>query len=308
MATKDYDKILTRLVLILSKLSADERPSTAELAEEFNVTIRTIQQDVYRRLLSFPIIKDSDGKLKFIDGYSLDRSSFDTDEMILLSLGLSQFDGVDKLSSIFNNVTKKIMHSKFLNPYFIKQDDIEDIDIDSYINNTLEDAIQKRYLVKIKCPSNDYHEVEPYKITSFDGIWYLFAKDTSIDKIKTYLFSNIKKVEVLPKIQNENIEKVLQQLEDINTAWFEDGHKIEVIVKIKSNIAQYFKKKEYFKNQKITQENSDGSIEASFSVSSYEEFDNIIKSWLPDIEVVEPIEYRDRLIKELREYINNLNS
>jgi predicted DNA-binding transcriptional regulator YafY len=81
---KSYDKTLTRLILILTKLSNNERPTTRELSDEFGIGIRTIQRDIYERLLYFPIEKDSEDRLKFIDGFSLDKSTLDNDEMMLV--------------------------------------------------------------------------------------------------------------------------------------------------------------------------------------------------------------------------------
>jgi len=49
----DYDKILTRLSKILSKLYAGEALLVTELADEFNVSKRTIQRDLNDRLSSF---------------------------------------------------------------------------------------------------------------------------------------------------------------------------------------------------------------------------------------------------------------
>jgi predicted DNA-binding transcriptional regulator YafY len=46
----DYDKILTRLVNILSKLNDGEALSVKELAEEFGVSTKTIQRDFNERL------------------------------------------------------------------------------------------------------------------------------------------------------------------------------------------------------------------------------------------------------------------
>ena len=68
---KDYDKALTRLISILSKLHFDERPTILELASEFNVSKRTIQYDLYNRLISYPISKDDIGRLKFEDDFTL---------------------------------------------------------------------------------------------------------------------------------------------------------------------------------------------------------------------------------------------
>ncbi|MEA3512693.1 MAG: HTH domain-containing protein, partial [Campylobacterota bacterium] len=51
----DYDKILTRLTEILSRLYQGDKLQPKDLSEEFNVSLRTIQRDFRERLLSFPI-------------------------------------------------------------------------------------------------------------------------------------------------------------------------------------------------------------------------------------------------------------
>jgi DeoR/GlpR family transcriptional regulator of sugar metabolism len=71
MAQKSYDKALYRLISILAILAKDERPTVQELAEEFNVSIRTIQTDLYTRLGKFDITKDTFGRLMFKEGSTL---------------------------------------------------------------------------------------------------------------------------------------------------------------------------------------------------------------------------------------------
>lgn len=71
MAQKNYDKALFRLISILTMLTKDERPTITELAEEFNVSVRTIQTDIYTRLNQFHIEKDSQGRLIFEEGFTL---------------------------------------------------------------------------------------------------------------------------------------------------------------------------------------------------------------------------------------------
>ncbi len=71
MAQESYDKALFRLISILSMLTKDERPTISSLAEEFNVSQRTIQTDVYKRLSGFDITKDRVGRLIFRDGFDI---------------------------------------------------------------------------------------------------------------------------------------------------------------------------------------------------------------------------------------------
>lgn len=71
MKDKNYDTVLTRLLVIIKKLCNDERPTIKELSLEFNVSVRTIQKDIYKRISMIAFIeKDQFGRLKFIDGYS----------------------------------------------------------------------------------------------------------------------------------------------------------------------------------------------------------------------------------------------
>ena len=55
----DYDKILTRLTQILSKLYQGEQLQPKDLADEFNVSLRTIQRDFKERLANFPIFYEN---------------------------------------------------------------------------------------------------------------------------------------------------------------------------------------------------------------------------------------------------------
>ncbi len=52
----DYDKTVTRLITILSKFSQNEIVNPKDLAQEFNVSVRTIQKDL-KLLIDFDLIE-----------------------------------------------------------------------------------------------------------------------------------------------------------------------------------------------------------------------------------------------------------
>ena len=68
---KEYDKALQRLITIIIRIQSKELPTTKELAQEFNVSERTIQTDIYKRLTYLPIYKDSKHRFYFPDDYSI---------------------------------------------------------------------------------------------------------------------------------------------------------------------------------------------------------------------------------------------
>ena len=56
----------------------------------------------------------------------------------------------------------------------------------------------------------------------------------------------------------------------------------------------------------VEKENDDGSLIVTLAVSSDEDIDNLIKAWLPHIEVIKPERFKKRLILELEEYVNRV--
>jgi predicted DNA-binding transcriptional regulator YafY len=303
MSKKDYDKTLFRLMGILTQLSNGQLPTVKELAAEFNVSARTIQKDLNQRLGYFyPIEKDSSHRYRFAYGFNLKQTVLSEEEMIFLQLALSQFEDVEDISKVRDTIYKKIIQKKFSSPYFIKQDDLEDIDIDSPLISQLEQIIKEKQKVKVVL-SNTTKELDIYKIAAFDGFWYFLAKDMQEQKIKVYKLSHIRKIIPLEKYHNtsdEYIEKVLQK---VHSAFFEDGNSFRVVVRVYPEIAIYFKNKEFLQSQVIEAQERDGSLRVSFEVSHDEDIDNIIKSWLPHIEVLEPHRYRVKLLDELKAYI-----
>ena len=78
---------------------------------------------------------------------------------------------------------------------------------------------------------------------------------------------------------------------------------MEIKVKVNSKIAFNFKLKNILPSQKILEEFEDGSLLIQFGVSTQEDIDNILKAWIPDIEIISPQKYRDSFVEELKEYL-----
>lgn len=299
---KNIDGVLTRLVIILQKLSNNELPTRKELMEEFNVSSKTIQRDINERLCYFPIEENSLKQLKFIDGFSLNKTSLKENEMLFIYLSLSQIKDINNnFEKITYDIFTKLLTPTFNSPYHIKANTFESIDMDSPLLNNIEKAIAFKNRLILKLEKRNI-EIEPYKVVSFDGIWYLFGKDLSDEKIKTVFIHEI--IDMIIKSEKFKLNKPIDSiLENVHSAWFEDGNYIEIKVKVKTNIAFNFKLKNILPSQKILEEFDDGSLLIQFGVSTEEDIDNILKAWIPDIEIISPQKYRDSFVKELKEYI-----
>ena len=75
---KDYDKIITRLTQILSRLYQGEEIQTKDLVEEFNVSVRTIQRDFKERLINFPIYS-------YLSTQIFHKKSYKSQELFLIN-------------------------------------------------------------------------------------------------------------------------------------------------------------------------------------------------------------------------------
>ena len=304
---KSYDKTLTRLILTLTKLSNDERPTIKELANEFGIGVRTIQRDIYERLAYFPIEKDSEDKLKFIDGFTLDRSTLDNDEMMLVYLSLSQIKGLNNsFETKIDTILSKLLLPNFTTPYYIKTTTFEKLEVDSKVVQNIKKAIEQNLISSIKI-KNQEKIIYPYKIVSFSGIWYLLAKDEFDNKVKSFMLSDIKNIKLLNN--QYSIDKPIDEiLSNVHSAWFEDGSSFKVTILVNEVIAYYFKKKKILPTQENIKELKNGDLIVSFMVSHYEDIDNLIKAWLPHIEIIDPIDYKEQITNELQKYLDNLLS
>jgi predicted DNA-binding transcriptional regulator YafY len=68
--------------------------------------------------------------------------------------------------------------------------------------------------------------------------------------------------------------------------------------------AKYFKLKKYLPSQNIQKENEDGSLIVSFEVTQEREMEEIVKKWIPNMKVIEPLSLKEKIEAELKKYLN----
>lgn len=302
--TKDHDKLFSRLVLMMDKLSNERFASLKDLAYEYNVDERTIRRDV-DKLHFFPISVEK-SVVKLADGFYFEGSRLLDRELMVTELALNSIRGINEdIDAYMDIIRAKVSHPTFFSPYHVKAEIYQQIDMDSDLLNKIEDAITKSNISKIK--SNDVMSVVyPYKVVAFDGIWYLLAKDEADEKIKTFLIANIKEFRATTSTYKVTGKDISSILENVHSAWFEDGNSFEVKIRVKPKVAHIFKLKDHLSSQKILKENSDGSLIVTYNVSTDEDVDNLIKAWLPHVEILKPERFRKKIVNELESYLKEL--
>lgn len=280
----DYDKILTRLTIILQRLYEGDSLSVAELAEEFNVSTKTIQRDFNERLIRFPVEKQG-RKWRMQSGYKLTKERTPEETLVIemleniaQSIGAGFGTKAKHLFSKLQNHTKNPIHSKTI---------IEDLSDNLELFHQLEEAIGNYSIIMFNYNKKLRH-VKPYKIVSFEGYWYLYGEELLEKKLKTYYFKDISHF----KLTDEHFQPqnhAYRILDRAINAWFEPNKEpFEVVINASPAIAKYFHRRPLSNTQRIEKIYEDESMDIALLVTSDREILHEIKKWMPDLIIISP--------------------
>ena len=298
----DYDKILTRLTFILSRLNDGEALSVKELAVEFNTSDRTIQRDFNERLVSFPIYQENK-KWKMQDGFRVEKTKSLEDELVLDIIEKITEGIGGKFASKAHHLLSKIKNEDF-NPIYTKLN-IEDITDKFSEIQVIESAIKEK--TEIECSYDDERHdiykttIQPLKIANYEGFWYLIALRE--DTLKKYYLKNISNVKATQTkfITDTKLENMLDNSISI---WFQkDVEPFEVKIYANNIATKYFQRRP-LPTQSIETLGQDGTMEFVVKITHEMEILPIIKYWLPHMRVIEPQWVQDMIDEDLEGYLN----
>jgi len=310
-----------RVLDILARMFEGETVCTSSLAADYfphsRDGIRSIQKDfeLLRTHLGFLFHKGPQrGCWRIAHRYLGKPIVLEEVEKIVLLFGLDLTEPSEHLRTISGRIEKKLLDDDE-SPIFFKGEGIEDLDMEDTDVRILQDAIAERKVVEFIDEEGERIYVEPYKIVNLEGIWYLFGRRKGIskkekDKLDLWMLSQISSLAEIPlaaewsEKEEKAIETILEQ--EVHSPFFEDGSRFKVKVRVAPSIAHQFEKKAFLRTQEIVSREPDGSIIVRFTVTHDEDVDNLIKSWLPDIEVLEPKRFRNRIARELEDYLRRV--
>lgn len=284
------DLLAKRLAFILTKLNNGERFTLKELALEFGTTTKTISRDLKERFIYIPIKKD--GKYYSLEEYALGKLNLED---------IKNFATISGIKSLYPTLTNQflteILENKINRVFLIKNSGFEVIENKKEDFEKLSRAIAKHQLVEF-IYKNVEKIVEPYKLINSNGVWYLCANDN--EKLKTYSLTKMKNLKIKNDKFNLNIE-FLNQIEKDEINWFSNESK-EVHLKIDNNAKEYFLRKKVLSNMKILEETSEYFI-VSTKIAFDDEIINLVKYWIPYIEIISPNDLAKKLNDILNSYI-----
>jgi len=295
MAAGNHDTLVYRLAQILIKLNQGEKLAPQSLADEFGVNLRTVQRDLNVRFAYLPLQKSA-GRYHLDPAFLGRLNTRDIERFATLA-------GVRGLFPSFSDeFLRDIFDSRMQTALLVKGHNYENLADREADFRQLERAIvacrRVAFTYRKKGGNKDYSDIEPYKLVNHKGVWYLAARDG--DRLKAFAFGKIGQLCVLAD-EFVHDPKVDRQLREEDGIWL--GEKKEVVFKIASDVAGYFKRRKLIANQLIEKELEDGGLIVSARVGHASEILPIVRYWIPHIRIISPEGLQEEMERELRIYI-----
>ena len=292
---------IDRLMGIVVYLLNHGRTSAQKLAEEFEVSPRTIMRDLESLdQAGIPIqsFYGVEGGYQIMDGFVLEKqvaANHEYDWMITALKGM-----VSAYAS--KDLERTLAKMKNLNPV---ENNVVSVDFsvageDEKINNQLmllEDAIKKKNVVRFSY-TNSHDEVkeiqvEPVRLQYKWYSWYLIGY---YEKYQDYCMFKLVRMDQLKVTDISNTK--IHNLSDIRQ---KDSAQHVVSIRLYGKAVIKSKCREYL-NGRITKEFENGDFEFCFSVPEHESFwYGVILSFGNKVKILEPQEIKERILKTCKE-------
>lgn len=291
MTIKDHDTLAVRLAEILKQFNEGKNLDIGQLAEQFGVHQRTIQRDLHERFAFLPI-KKVNGRYSLEEFYLNKLSTSDIYNFAAIA-------GVKGLFPQLNNeFLARLLDTTINDAYLVKGHHYEDSNVYQHLFAPLESAITQGRMVNFRY-NYKVRNASPYRLLSSKGIWYLAAVENAT--LKSFKLSGIGALELSTDTFTP-LPEIVNQVNEEDSIWFAK-EKREVVLKIASNIAHYFERRQLIPDQKIDKRLEDGSLIVSTHIASENQILPIIRYWMPHIRVISPDELQHRLQEGLRSYL-----
>ncbi len=205
--------------------------------------------------------------------------------------------------SLSDDFLRDIFDTRLASAVLVKGHHYKDITGKEALFRQLEEAILGCRRIAFQYRRDDaakaYAEVEPYRMVNHKGIWYLAARDGG--KLKTFSFTRIARLEV-SSILFEVDPAVGRRVAEEDGIWLGDENK-EIVLKVASEVAGYFRRRKLIANQVIEKELEDGGLIVSARVGHPNQILPIVRYWIPHLRVISPKGLQGEMEAEMRAYL-----
>jgi possible transcriptional regulator len=280
-----------RLFRILYYILEKEKVTANELADKFEVSVRTIYRDIDSiSSVGVPIFttQGKGGGIKIDNEYILNKSLFDANEKEQI---IAALQGLEKTNKVYKSelITKLSALFKIKNSNWIEIDFTSWESNNTYqdLFNTLKIAIINKNIISFSYNSSKAEKinrrVKPIRLLFKEQDWYLYAFCLLRNDFRYFKLSRIKDLEVLAINYEDNFENIVlkREIKYENT----------VNIKLKFNKSVAFRVYDEFK---AIVEDKKGNLYVEMKIPNNYKLYNYIFSFGANVEILEPKEIRNQ--------------
>jgi predicted DNA-binding transcriptional regulator YafY len=297
------DRLMAYLLLFQSRglLRAQD------FAQEFEISERTVYRDIQALSeMGVPIVAMPGEGYRLMEGYYLPPITFSAGEARALYLAISMLTGMtspgatqtaastalEKIRAVLPTATLHQVEAlqSVLHFYAYPR---PPLNFDDKTFLTLQEAIHQRRVVHLgyhALHSNQVTErdVEPLELAFLDKVWILSGFCRLRQDTRAFRLDRIDRLSVRP-------EHFLPRHEvaDAAVATFKP---ITIIVRFDPAIIRWVKERQHFTFDEVQSAASGDDTVMVYQVRSWEQIESWLLSWGDKLEVIEPAEFRQRLI------------
>jgi predicted DNA-binding transcriptional regulator YafY len=299
---------IDRISAILIQLQSRRVVKAADIAERFNISLRTVYRDV-RTLeeAGIPLIGEAGVGYSIMDGYRLPPVTFTKEEATAFltaekfvekltdpSTVANHKSAMYKIRAVLRNDEKDLLEDIDSNIHVFKNRTQPQTAENDYIQTILNSISQKQVLCidyfANHSQENTKREIEPVGVFFMDGYWHLIAycllrsdyRDFRIDRIKSLCVTN-----KLYAIQHPTLKAYIAQ-----TA--REKHLETVIIKVDMAIHAMLNYQKYW-NGFVSEKTVGNIIEMTFLTESLEGFARWYMMFGDRAEIIQPDSLKERI-------------
>ncbi len=284
------EKLARRLAQILARLHQGDFIDKHQLAENFDVDVRTIERDLGQRLNGI-VERTRDG------GWQLRqtaRGSIPTSHLH----GYARLAGTEHLfpDNSLSYLLAQIETPQVSRPTLVQPTPHEDLRPQSQLFERLQGAIEQHQ----ECGFNYKGKrriARPYRLIHKSGVWYLAAEEEA--RLKNFSVALIEGLQVDEARRFTPKPAHLAYIESKDDVWFTEDA-TEVLLRVSPVIAHYFTRRALLPQQQ-QRADADGSLLVNTRINHVNQLLPVVRYWLPNVRILQPIAWHEQLVDELRQ-------
>src|SRR4051794_29950597 len=307
---------LERMMRIHGQLKAGDFPNCRKIADELEVSTKTIQRDIdfMRDRLGLPIEYDP---LRFGFYYTEEVASFPSIEvsegevaaLFVAQKALAQYKGTPferPLRSAFRKIADSLKDRVSFSwsdledaiSFHSAGASVADLELFEKVSQAVLRSVELEFEYrKLNSKGYELRRVRPLHIASLENQWYVFAEDLERKDLRTFALPRMRNVRLtntkFRRPANFSISKVLSGSFGV----FEGGKKNRIKLKFDAFAARLVSERTWHESQRF-REARDGTATLELELGSLEEIQRWVLSWGRHVRVLAPAELVRRVHEE----------